>query len=175
MEAEIIRAHAAALADASIGINAMLAALPLDEPSDLRPKPLEIYTSVEHGPIARRAINDEGSGLTFPALAIYVADAATLEQVRTTTRDGHFPVALSHIELDSDSARGNLNACYTMRALARFFTRFARNDGAAFRVRNGVQLIEPVEFKQSPVFQRWDAGLVQTTLVVTWHVRDTDA
>ncbi len=175
MELEVIRMCAAGAADPTIGINAMLAGIPLDG-DDERPGTLQIYNSVDHGPIARRAVPAHDSGLVFPALAIYVADAATLEQVRTVVRDGEFPIAFSHIELESDSAKGNRDACYTTRALLRFLTRFVRNEGAAFRKRGGVQLIEAVgPVRQSPIYQKWDHGLVQSTTVVTWRVRETAA
>lgn len=174
MELEAIRMMAAAAADPTIGVNAMLAGVPLDG-DDERPLPLSIYNSVDHGAIARQAIPGKGSGLNFPALAVYVATSATLAQVGTVVRDGHFPIALSYIDLESDSAKGNRDACYAMRAAARFLTRLARSEAAALRSRGGVQLIAPVDTKQSPVYQKWDAGIVQTMLVVTWLVRETAA
>lgn len=174
MELETIRMCAIAAADPTIGVNAMLAALPLDG-TDTRPDPVTIYNSVDHGWVARQVAPEDGGGVTFPALAILIAEPIAFDEVHTVTRDGHLPVGFAYVQNLSDSAKGKRDALYTNRAVLRFLTRFASNASAALRQRGGIGLINPSSTTQPPVNQQWGGGLVTALTVVTWFTRETSA
>lgn len=176
MELDVIRACAAAASDATIGINAQLAALPLDA-GDATPPQVTLYNSVDHGWVARQTAAESGSGITFPAVAILVAQPTTIDQVHTVTRDAHFPVAFAYVQRQADSAHGLRDALYTQRAILRFLTAFAAPTptGQSYRFRNGVGLVLPESITAPPTNQPWGAALVTSAVIVTWLVRETSA
>lgn len=180
MELEVIRMCAAAAADNAIGVNAMIDTLTLDG-QDTRPGHVHVYNSVDDGFVARRAVPEQGGNITFPALAVMVYDPITFSEVRTTVRDGRFPVAFAYLQRDSDSAKGNRSALYTNRAILRFLSRFLAPTAAAqaLRLRNGVGIIGPTDLdqatKQPPIFENWKGGICTAVTVIDLLARDTAA
>lgn len=173
MRLETIRMNAAAADDATIGVNAMLAALPLDG-SDTRPPNVTIYNQVDHPWVARRAINLPGDAVTFPALAI-LAQPSTVHQVMTSVRDAEIPIVFAYL-VKADTAVNQRHASYTTRALMRFLRLFTDNAGASFRARNGVQLINPMDdVRQGESIQPWDKALAIAATEITWLARETQA
>jgi hypothetical protein len=172
MELETISLCAAAAADATIGVNAMIDALTMNA-GHVRPSHVTIYNSVDHGWVSRRMVAEDGGNVSFPALAILVAEPIKLDEVQTVVRDGHFPVGFAYLQKLSDSAKGNRDALYTSRAVLRFLTRFADNAAVAARHANGIQIVCPEDTKQPPVSEAWGGALVTAVTVVTWLVRET--
>jgi hypothetical protein len=172
MELETISMCAAGAADGTIGVNTMIDALTINA-GHLRPAHVTIYNSVDHGWVARRAVPEDGGGVTFPALAVLVAEPITLDEVQSVVRDGHFPVGFAYLQKLSDSAKGNRDALYTSRAVLRFLSRFANNAAAVSRAMNGIQIVCPVDTKQPPVSEPWGGALVTAVTVVKWLVRET--
>lgn len=168
---------AAAAADPTIGVNAMIAALALDG-SDPRPSAVTVYNAMDHGWVARRMVPEQGSGITFPALAVFVSQPARLDEVHTVVRDAHYPVAYAYVTLNSDSAKGNRDAAYTMRALLRTLRLFhaPTPTGAGLRQHNGIGIIPPNgpdATTQPPVYETWGSAIVTAVTQVEYLVRDT--
>lgn len=175
MELEVLRMMAAAAADATIGINAMIDGLPV-EGADERPPHVTLYNSVEHQWVRRKSFPESGHGLTFPAVAIRLASPLQVEQVMTTVRDAQVPVMFAYLVRDAETLEGSFDALQTNRAILRFLRRLADNAGAAFRTRNGVQLINPVpSTSQGLTEQQWDKAFVAAATITTWLARETAA
>jgi len=180
MELPVIRMCAAGASDATIGVNAMLDALTLDG-SDTRPAHVTIYNSVDHGFVARRKVPQDGGGIIFPAVAILIPDPVSLYEVRTSVRDGVFPVGFAYLQKASDSASGNRDGLYTNHAIARFLTRFLAPTAPsqALRTRAGVGIIGPSDLqnatRQPPVNIDWLGALVTAITTIDLLVRDTTA
>src|SRR4051794_21284258 len=130
MELETLRMHAAAAADATIGVNAMIDALPI-EGGDVRPPHVTIYTSLDEGAgwVARKAVSEKGDGITFPALAIFL-HATSVKEVMTSVRDADVAVVLAYIARSADNPKTQRDSLYTDRAMLRFLRRFADNANA---------------------------------------------
>lgn len=174
MKLETIRLVAAAAADPTLGVNAMLAGLTLMT-GDPRPANVTIYNAADHGWVARRMIPEEASGITFPALAVFLVKSSTFDEVPSQVRDGHLPIGLAYVENASDSAKGNRDAMYTEMAILRFLARLESPAADSLRQVNDVGLVYPDSTEQPPVDQPWGSGLVTALTITTWTVRDNRA
>lgn len=176
MRLEAIRMHAAAAIDGGIGINAMIAALPI-EVGDTRPANVTVYNSMQH-PFAARKTVGQGDDISYPAIAIF-AQPSTVHQVMTSVRDADIPIVFAYLVKKADSVVAQQDGAYTNRAILRFLRRLCDDStGAAFRVRNGVQLINPVGdegIRQGETIQEWDKAVAIAATEITWRVRDTEA
>lgn len=173
---ETIRAIAAAAADNTIGVNAQIAALTLDthSPADTAPPNVTIYNAVDDQWVARRAIAENETDISFPALAIYLHSPAQLEaEVETITRDGEFPIGLAVLTKKSDSALGMRDSLYTTRAILRFLRQFELPANDTMRQRNGVHLLEITTLLQPQVYEAWGTAMVAGFVLPTWKVRET--
>lgn len=173
MRLETIRMNAAAAADPVIGINAMIAALPIDA-GDVRPGNHAIYNQADHTWLARKTVS-KGDDITLPAIGILL-QPSNIKQVNTTIRDAQIPVIFAYLTRNPDSAEAQRDCSYAMRALLRFLRRFADNANAAMRTRNGVQLLHPIDdVQQGEAIQPWNGVTVIAATELTWLARETAA
>lgn len=164
---------AAGTADGPQSVNALLAGVPRDA-GDAPPAAVTHYDASRHDWVARLTAGYEGAGITFPALAVFVAGEITADgEILTSYRDGQVDVAIMYVTQAQTNAPAAAAGLYTSRAVQRSLKQFhdpARYD--AFRVRNAValrscaslRLIHPDVVKGGIVLH---AGVI-----ATYHVRD---
>jgi hypothetical protein len=175
VELETIRMSATAAADATIGINAMIDALPLDG-ADTRPPHVTVYNSVDHPWVARREFPEQDPNITYPAVAVMLAQQLVVREVMTSNRDAEATVLFAYIERASDSAKLTRDTLYTNRAMLRFLTRFSSNaSGSTFRSRGGVLMINPIKTDQGTTKESWGNATMVAATMVTWLIRDSAA
>lgn len=181
MELEIIRACADAAADATIGLAVQIDGLTMDKIGDLKPALRAIYSYVDDPFVARKTLNldeIETGGILLPAALIYLESAPQIDSiVRTTYREGDFPLAISFLTAESDDAKRMRDALYFNRAALRFLTQFNRDENEAMRQRNAVNfwMDATKKVQQYTPFDKWEAAVLAATTVIPFRGRETQA
>jgi hypothetical protein len=155
-------------------VNALLPAVPRDG-GDAQPAAVTVYDATRHGWVARLAAGYEGSGITFPAVAVFVGSDVTSEgEVLTIDRDATVDICAMVIARASDSAAGTASDLYTVRAIMRSLKQF--NEPAQYdtaRVRNGIALQSCQSMRQLHPNVIKGGIVLAAGVVATYHVRDT--
>lgn len=154
-------------------VNALLAGVPRDA-GDPLPANVTVYDATRNGWVARMTAPNEGSGISFPALAVFVHGGLTFDgEVLTTVRDATGDVAVVYITQRQDTAPARADALYTMRAVVRSFKQFhdpARYD--VFRVRNSVALRSCETLRYGKFDDTKDGIVLSTAVIASYHIRD---
>lgn len=171
---ETMRAWADWLGDATYGVNAQLATIPLDG-SDTAPDAVAIVADeTRNGTAARRQIPD-----TLPALLVRLQQSGTLVPnigPNTAVRDGEIPLLTAYAATNADSAKGNRNAVYTLRAIEKSLRDFMDPSIAAAntaRMRGNIQILSVTGLEHVTTYEPLEDRDVLAALIVTFQVRDT--
>jgi hypothetical protein len=178
MELEVVRACYYGLKNATIGLNAQIGGLAIDQTGDLTPPQVAFYNYVDHPWVARKKINREeieSTRIVLPAMVVFLEAAPTIDaEVETIYRDGDFPVSYSYLSIEPDETKRMRDALYTTRALFRFFTQFHANAVKdTLRLRNNVALL----FAKNPItpytpMDSWEAAYLAAATTVTYRCRE---
>mgnify|MGYP001615747040 CR=1 FL=1 len=160
--------------DATIGVNAQITGGSVIS-GHAAPDAVTVYNQIEHSWVARRKLNTEDAGVTFPALAIFQGGPGVLEpEVGTIYRRGDYPIVFAQIRKKSDSALGFRQAGYTNRAVYRFLRDFMENaQTATMRTQNGIIISQLTQLGEPPVIEDWDKVEVVAAVTATFKLRET--
>lgn len=176
MELETCRAIATALADPTIGMNAQIATLVMDQGGDQRPSNVGIYNYFDDDWVAKRVLNiDEAraGNIVLPCVAVYLDRPPTYDpEVQTFYRDGVFPVAVSWFSISSDEVMKRRQASMINRAVLRVFTQFNSNANTAMRFRNNVNLFVAKSIDQYTPNEAWGEIILAAQTLITYRVRE---
>lgn len=142
MRVEVVRIIADWLADATYGVNAMLAEVPRDN-GDPQPADVTIADETRHDWVSRgvatKTVLDAG-----PYIAVAVYQPMTADGLDNATgftyQPGEIPIAIRDIRADSDSSAANLASGITMRAVRWSLNLLRDHAHRSSRIRNLVQL-----------------------------------
>jgi hypothetical protein len=167
---ETIRYVAATLSDATIGINAKLAAIGLDG-TDTRPADIaSINNEFDNAFVARRDVTAE----TTPLLMVFQPREAELEGWITTekmdARD--LPVAVVVVARDVDTEQVNLASAYYVRCIQQSINSVA--EGAASRTRNNIQILNWGDMIPILPYVPVGDAVMTRGLFLSFRVRDLD-
>jgi hypothetical protein len=141
MRLEAVRCVTAWLKDVTYGVNAKLAALPLDG-TDTRPT--AIATIVDETDNANAAFG-RFDGLTLPALIVTCSgdpEHRDPEQSQTGERvDGYVTVQVRYAERKTASMTAIVDGTYVIRAVIASLRELHKNANVASRTRNSVRLV----------------------------------
>lgn len=175
MLVELIYSLNAGLEDGTIGVNAQFDAPLTLVSGHAMPPDVTVYNQIEHKWVARRQVNTEDAGVTYPALAVFQAAPGSHDgEVGTIYRMGDYPIVFAYVCKRSDSALGARDGGYTMRVLRRTLRDYMENANVAQRTVNGVivsQIIGRIE--EPPILEQWDKAEVVAALTCTFRCRDT--
>lgn len=175
MLVELIYMLNAGLEDGTIGINAQFDSFNVVSGHAVPPD-VTVYNQIEHKWVARRQVNTDDGGVTFPAIAIFQPDPGRHEgDVQTIYRKSDYPVVFAYIAKRSDSALGARDAGYTNRALLRWFRDFMDNSKTdTLRTQNGVIISQVIgDITEPPVLEDWGKVEVLGALQATFRLRET--
>jgi hypothetical protein len=158
-------------------VNALLPSVPRDA-GDPQPGSVTVYDATRDNWVARLMLGYEGSGITNPALAVFIATDVTADgEVLTTVRDGQVDIACMYVTQAQSSASAAAAGLYTARAVLRSLKQFSGqlNNGAQYDTvcrRNAIalrgcaslRLIHPDVVKGGVV--------VHCGVIATYHIRD---
>jgi hypothetical protein len=157
------------LADATNGVNALLAGVPRYTGHTLPPN-VTIYNEIEHGFVARGFISED-SPMASAALLVYELDGADVDVIAATEQtDATVTVVVGVPIRLSDTADAIRRAKYTLRAVDRSLIRL--NDSMPYGLVHGVELIEPVRRRWLAPFKPHEGALFQLGLASTFTFRD---
>lgn len=136
---ESLRIVTDALRDPAYGVNAQLDGIPVDDEDAVPEQVVFIGDSTRDEEVAEWIAPPR-----VPAIYVVQASPASLEgDSPTGRRDGErIALGLWYIGRDSDRARSNTSAHYTLRAVVRTLDTLFSNVNAADRTRNSVSLID---------------------------------
>jgi hypothetical protein len=153
-------------------VNALLPAVPRDS-GDTQPANITVYDATRNGWVARMTAPNEGSGIIFPALAVFVHGGLQFDgEVGTVIRDGTGDVAIVYVTQRQDTAAARADALYTMRAVKRSLKQFHDNAQVAFRIRNSIALRSCDTLRDGKFDDTKDGIVLSTALIATYHIRD---
>jgi hypothetical protein len=164
----------AGLADGPLSVNALLPAVPRDG-TDPQPANVTVYDATRDAWVARLTAPYEGSGITFPALAVFVHNGINYPdgEVLTTYRDATADVVVAWVTQRADIATGRAAAHYTMRAILRSLKQLhdpARYD--VFRLRNAVALRSCSALREVRFDDTKDGAVLSTGILASYAIRD---
>lgn len=170
---ETVRINADWLADATNGVNAMLATVPRDA-GDPQPAAVAVRDATRDGVVGRRQIPHASSGA--PELFVnFEPDGLTDmdPEVWTTYRDcDALPISIRYVVENAATEAAMRDAYYTLRAAQKSLRRLNENTNAAATVRNQVELVELVRLRHSYPFAPVSDKVVVAALVAIYMVRD---
>jgi hypothetical protein len=166
---ETIRMVADALANNTIGVNAQLATLTVDAGDAL---PASIVTVADETRNGQVAVGRYPT--TLPCLTVTLNGQVELDgEVVSSYRDAEVSILIRFVTQDADTAQGNTNAYYTLRAVVKALREFNRNTNESLRSRNGIHVLECKSLTHVQLFENIDDAYVTGGIEVTFHVRDT--
>jgi len=174
MLVELIYCINAGLEDATIGINAQFDGLTVISGHAVPPD-VTVYNQIEHKFVARRQINNEDTGISLPALAIFQAGPGLIEpEVGTIYRMGEYPIVFAYIASRTDSALAARDGGYTMRCVKRFLRDFMENaQTPVLRTQAGIIVCQLIDLEEPPTLEPFGQAEVVASLVGTFRVRET--
>jgi hypothetical protein len=168
---EGVRMAAEWLADATDGVNALLATVPRDGGDDVPPS-VTIRDEYGYGACARREVPDPL--LAGPELWVFTNNLAQLAGEPTTVfAEGRPELVVAYVTQDVDTSEALEDASYTLRAVLWSLRRFATQASSA-RLRNNVSwngLVQE-QTRWLPPAVPLAAGRVTQGLIVVPHLRD---
>ncbi len=173
MMVEVIRLVADALADASTGVNAQIATLPLRSGESAPTLIASIVDETRTGWVARGEFPRD-SLASGPVLAVYQAGDVSMDGERTAThRDVVLDIGVRLIAPAELSESGTTQLLDTLRAVQRAL-RVMLSDAQqiALRTENSVQIQVAEVWRQTPIVAVEDDAIVTASLLATLNVRD---
>lgn len=165
---EVLLVHARALADATLGVNAQLAALPLSAGHAAPPAIAAIYTGDDD---VRMAYGEKGE--SWPALVVLDEDDGQWEaEIATKSRDGDVRVTTLYVPRDRDDALTYRNSSYTRRAVVKTLRDFLATAGDAERTENDIYIIIATALRRRPRTEDIRGIPHAGGVTVTYRVRD---
>ncbi len=173
MRLEAVRIVSAWLRDATYGVAAKLAALPLDG-SDTRPDTIASGQVVDEASNAHAAFR-RFDGLTMPALIVSVVgdveyrDSELPQYTERTDGTVTVQVRVAHRKLASESAIAD--AVYYIRAVVASLRELHKNENVASRTRNSIRLVSCESLVEQGVYEEvedtWLLAAVQARYYVS--------
>lgn len=110
----------------------------------------------------------------YPSLNVVLAEPANMQgEVHTSLRDGiSLPIAIGYVGRNTDSAEGVCHLWDTIRAVQFCLRDWLRNENAADRELNNVQVVSCTEISVLPNMVGPNDALVPGGLIATLYVRD---
>lgn len=176
MIVETLRMVEAALLDATSGVNAQLAVLPLDTPNgsavpDPRPAPVTVRNAADHDTAVR-----EAEETAFPLLLVDLLQPATAwGQVWSGVRDAKLELIVAYL-VDAGDVAGKTRATdYTLRAAAKAIHAglLAAGKRDTVGTRNGFVLSVAHEMDYGPTHEAHAGGVMTGAVKLHCTVRDT--
>lgn len=171
---ETVRINADWLADATYGVNTLLAGVPRDA-GDPQPAAVVVRDGTRDGVVGRRQIPHAASSGTPELYVNFEPDGLTdlQPEVWTTYRDcDALPVSVRYVIESAATEAAARDAYYTLRAVQRSLRRLNENTNAAATVRNQVELVELVSLRHSYPFAPVSDRVVVAALIAVYMVRD---
>jgi hypothetical protein len=118
-----------------------------------------------------------GNPSAFPVLMISLAEDVNflMPEVRTSIRDVEITLAVSYWNKTTDTESGIDYSYKTLSCVMQSLRQWSKNENAAARVDDNIQIIEMSTIRQTPrvVNQDQDVNLL-SSLIITFRVRDTN-
>lgn len=118
-----------------------------------------------------------GSATNYPIILISLSDNVDfiMPEVRTSIRDVNIPISVTYWNKIVDTEIGIDYSYKTLACVMQSLRQWSKNENAAARIDNNIQIIEMVSITQTPrvVNQDQDVNLV-SSLNIVFRVRDTN-
>lgn len=165
---EVIRMVADALGHDEYGVNAKIAALPVDEGDSAPSTVVTIADETRNGDVARGRFP---SGR--PCLTVMLHQSVELDpEKQQGIRDGEVDVVIRMVVEDVESENGNRDTYYVLRAVKQTIAAFMDNANVADRSRNDIQIKQVLGMQAVTQFQRVEDGIITAAIVLKLAVRD---
>lgn len=171
---EPVRIVADWLADATNGVNALLARVPRDA-GDPVPPAVTIYDETRHGWVTRATVpRFDGSGIALPGLMVLAHQQTELQPEDPTDADRWLrpQLLIRYVDREVASEQGAAAASYTYRAVVGALDRLADNAHAAARTRNGIELAGRLQCHYVAQSSPLGDAVVTGALLVQYDARD---
>lgn len=170
---DTVRAWSDWLGNATYGVNALLAGLPLDGTDPAPPALAAIVDETRNGSASRRFIPD-----TLPALIVRLQEASDLSPSvgpNVAHRDATVVLATLYAANATLTEQGYRAAYYTLRAVQRSLAKFMDTSISAAntaRTRNSVTIYSAVALQHITNFSALEDTDVLAGVLITFQVRD---
>jgi hypothetical protein len=156
------------LADATYGVNALLASTPRDA-GDAQPANVTIYDETRDSTAARGDVPT-----SLPAVIVTTDRVDQLDgQVATTTRDGQVTVRVRYVISQAATATAIQDSSYVLRTVLRSLRKFFDlNAAAAGRTRNSIYLESCLSLAGAPMWTPMEDAVVTGGIIATIQLRD---
>lgn len=118
-----------------------------------------------------------GTPSAFPVLMISLAEDVNflMPEIRTSIRDVEITLAVSYWNKTTDTDSGIDYSYKTLSCVMQSLRQWSKNENAAARVDDNIQILEMSSIRQTPrvVNQDQDVNLL-SSLIITFRVRDTN-
>jgi hypothetical protein len=173
MIVECCRMIEAVLNDGVVGVNAQIAALPMDSPNggsaDTRPSNVTVRNAADADPTIREV------DATFPIVVIDVSKPGVAPgQIWSGVRDSEIDLIIAYVVESGDVAKNFRNTDYTLRAIVRSIARGllapTKRDTAGSR--NGFVISKSSRLRYGPTQQPEYGGVMTGAVEFSLTVRD---
>lgn len=165
---ETLRLVTNALNNATYGVNAQLDTLGLVAGDTAPP---HVFTIVDETRDNQVAVGRYPT--TLPALTVVLVDDVTMwGQVQSDIRDGTIAVLIRYVFTNVETAKGNSDVFYTLRAVEKTLTTFNSPDSESDRILNNIQIVSCDTIIHTHLFENIDDAYVTAGLKATFRVRD---
>jgi len=178
MHLEAVRLIANALADSTIGVNALLDSVPrLD---DRRPANVQVYDETRHGWVSRLELNEAPpEGTALPALIVLLGGPIQWQYKGRPTFDAPaviaapVSIAVHFLTRESNTALAVTDGLIVMRAVRGTLQLLTQGDCKALREMNHVRLDGSADLQQTRQFTPVEDSVLAGAIISTWTARET--
>jgi hypothetical protein len=178
MHLEAVRLIANALADGTIGVNALLDAVP--RVVDRRPANVQVYDETRDGWVSLLELSKAPpEDVQLPALIVLLGGPIQWQYKGRPTRDAAgvinapISVAVHYLTSESDTAVAVADALLTLRAVRGTLQLLTQGNFVAMRELNHVRLEGPVDMQQTRLFTPIEDTTLAGAVITTWQARET--
>ena len=165
---ESIRAVADALNSTSYGVNVQFDTMAFDGTDSAPPDIAVVADETRDNSVAVGRYPT-----TFPALVVTVDGDTVLDgEVVSDNRDGDISIIIRYLTKNADTAEGNSETLYTLRAVQKCLRDFNSNTNVGDRVRNNIQIIECLKIEHLQLFENISDANITGGIRATFKVRD---
>ncbi|MFA6165391.1 MAG: hypothetical protein WC700_02160 [Gemmatimonadaceae bacterium] len=178
MHLAAVQLIANALADSTIGVNAVLDSIPRGD--HRRPPNVQVYDETRVGWVSRLELAEEPpEGTALPGLVVVLGGPIGWQSKGRPTRDApsqtanQITVGLHYLTRETETEVGVTDAILTLRAARGVLNILAQPDFVALRTLYGVRLETLVENQYARLFTPIEDVILAGSLLTTWTARET--
>jgi hypothetical protein len=178
MHAEVVQLIANALADSTIGVEAVLDVVPRGD--ERRPPACQVYDEMRDGWVTRLELEEKPpESVTLPGLIVVLGGPIGWKYPRgrpsrhTESQEyTEVTVGIHSIAHDDDTAEGARDVAKRLQAVRGSLNTLAQPNSHTLRTMNGVSLERLVEVQYAKLFTPIDDVIIAGAVLTTWTVRE---